>query len=128
MTCKTLIYAGVFATSLLSATTATAAESAGSCVQSLHSQQLDIVNQRAVSKFKSLLSDCGLGNILNNGLGRFKGLTGAVDGCNRPIDAMVFVVTKEAEGQARRSENEIHREINKRLKNTRDIILSGKWY
>lgn len=125
---KTLACAAVIAPILLPAAVVAADKAAGSCVQSLHAQQMSIVNQRAVHKFKSLLSDCGLGNILNNGLGRFKGLTGAVDGCNRPIDAMVFVVKKEVEGEVRRTENDIHREINKRLKNTRDIILSGKWY
>ncbi|PKM46948.1 MAG: hypothetical protein CVV05_00600 [Gammaproteobacteria bacterium HGW-Gammaproteobacteria-1] len=124
---KRLVFAGATILLLLS-TTSAADDAAGSCVQSLHAQQLDIINQRAVQKFKSLLSDCGLGDLLNNGLGRFKGLTGAVDGCNRPIDAMVFVVTKQAEGEGRRVEDAVHREINKRLSNTRDIILNGKWY
>jgi len=124
---KTLLLAGATTFLLLSATTP-AADDVGSCVREVHAKQLDIVNQQAVQKFKSLLSDCGLGDLLNNGLGRFRGLTGAIDGCNRPVDAMVFVVAKQAESEGRKAEDAVHREINKRLRNTREIILNGKWY
>lgn len=91
--------------------------------------QAQVAKRYAINHIYSLLSQCGLGNLLNFGLGSLGNLLNLKGGCNKPVQMLASQPISKGEEIVSRTYTEgLQRPVNSRVEALRGSVRSGSWY
>jgi len=100
-----------------------------SCKANRAQLQAKVAQRYAVDHVYSLLSDCGLGNLLNFGLGSLGNLLNIKGGCNKPVEMLASQPLEKGVGMVNRVYTEgLQRPVNSRIGQVRNTVRTGDWY
>ena len=100
-----------------------------SCRGNKTQRHAEIAKRYAIDETYSLLTKCGLGDLLNFGLGDLGINLETPDMCNKPIDYLASIPAKEAVRGVNRAVNKgVRRPINKTIGDARRTVKTGSWY
>lgn len=121
------LIAAVFALTVVAAWPADASQY--SCNVNPVQLQAQVAKRYAVNHIYSLLSQCGLGNLLNFGLGSLGNLLNLKGGCNKPVQMLASQPISQGEEIVSGTYAEgMQRPVNSSIDSLRNSIQSGSWY
>ena len=113
---------------LIFSNTALAQEGA-SCTTSQAQRHAKAAQRYTIDSMYSLLSECGLGDLLNFGIGNLGDLINLGEGCDKPLETIAKVPIDEGERGIQRGYNDgMKRPVNSEITQVRKTVKSGDWY
>lgn len=105
------------------------AQEGASCTTSQAQRHAKAAQRYTIDSMYSLLSECGLGDLLNFGIGNLGDLINLGEGCDKPLETIAKVPVDEAERGAKRGYNVgMKRPVNSEISQVRKTVKSGDWY